>query len=569
MIGDPPVPQRGPLVSVLLPVHRPDPAHLRLAVRSVLHQTIDEWQLVIVDDAGDDPGTTRVLHDAAMDPRVELVELADNLGISGASNVGLERVRAPWVALLDHDDLLEPGALACVLAEADRHPDAEVIYSDRDAVDERGIPTEVFCKPDWSPVRLLGNMYLAHLTALSTDAVRDVGGFRPEYDGAQDHDLVLRVTERGAPVVHIPKVLYHWRQTSASTALDPTAKPYATLSGERAVAARLERTGQQGVVRPTGHPGFYHVELTPTPTSASIVIPTRGSRREVRGQERVLAVEAVRSIVAHKYRTEYEIIVVHDSDADRGYVDELARVAGARLRVVDFEPPFNFSSKVNLGAERSQGDVLVFLNDDIEVMTPRWLDQLVALAQRGEVGAVGAKLLFDDDRIQHVGHIYAGGKADHIAFKRPDGPGPFAANILDREVSGVTAACMVQRKEVWRQLGGFDETLPNNFNDVDYCMRIRARGLGIVQANSVVLRHHESQTRRAKVAAWEAERIQARWADQLSGEDPYTREAARSRNPLAGRPLREWWRISKDVVIEEGPSAFAVKANRRLRRDAQ
>ena len=510
-----------------------------------------------------------MLRDAAVDPRIDLVELTENRGISGASNAGLERVRAPWVALLDHDDLLEPGALACVLEQAVRHPDAEIIYSDRDAVDERGIPTEVFRKPDWSPVRLMGNMYLAHLTVLSTDAVREVGGFRPEFDGAQDHDLAFRITERGAPVVHIPKVLYHWRQTAASTALDPAAKPYATLAGERAVGAHLERTSRPGEVRSTDHPGFYQVELTPAPASVSIVIPTRGSRREVGGHHRVLVVEALRSIVAHQYRTEFEIVVVHDRDADRGYLDDLDRIAGPRLRVVEFDPPFNFSAKVNLGAERAQGDVLVFLNDDIEVMTPRWLDQLVALAQRDEVGAVGAKLLFDDDRIQHVGHLYAGGKADHIAFKRPDGPGPFAANILDREVSGVTAACMVQRRDVWRQLGGFDETLPNNFNDVDYCMRIRARGLDIVQANSVVLRHHESQTRRAKVAAWEAERIQGRWADQLSGEDPYTRESARSRNPLAGRPLREWWRISKDVVIEEGPSTFAAKANRRLRGSAQ
>ena len=346
--------------------------------------------------------------------------------------------------------------------------------------------------------------------------------------------------------------------------------PTPRLSGERAVAAHLERTGHGGSVLPTDHPGFYHVELTPDPGVCQHRHPdpwAPAARSAV--NDRVLVVEAVRSIVAHQYRTEFEIVVVHDRDADRGYLDDLARIAGPRLRVVEFDPPFNFSAKVNLGAERAQGDVLVFLNDDIEVMTPRWLDQLVALAQRDEVGAVGAKLLFDDDRIQHVGHLYAGGKADHIAFKRPDGPGPFAANILDREVSGVTAACMVQRRDVWRQLGGFDETLPNNFNDVDYCMRIRARGLDIVQANSVVLRHHESQTRRAKVAAWEAERIQGRWADQLSGEDPYTRESARSRNPLAGRPLREWWRISKDVVIEEGPSTFAAKANRRLRGSAQ
>lgn len=552
-----------------MPVHRPELSHLRLAILSVLQQTADVWQLVIVDDASGDPRVTDLLRTVAGDPRVELVELVENSGISEASNAGLEYVRAPWVALLDHDDTLEPGALACVLDHAERQPGAEILYSDRDAIDERGIPTEVFRKPDWSPVRLMGNMFVAHLTVMATEAVREVGGFRRDYDGAQDHDLVLRVAERGMPVVHIPRVLYHWRQTARSTALDASAKPYATASGARAVSAHLERTGRGGRVLPTAHPGFYQVELIPDPALASIVIPTRGTRRQVRGRDRVLVTDAIRSIVSHEYETDYEFVVVHDRDADPGYLEDLSRIAGQRLRVVDFEPPFNFSAKVNLGAERAHGDMVVFLNDDVEVLTPRWLDQLVALAQRDGVGAVGAKLLFDDGRLQHVGHLYGSGRAHHIAFRDQDGPGPFAANILDREVSGVTAACMVQRRDVWRALGGFDESLPNNFNDVDYCMRIRARGLQIVQANSIVLRHYESQTRRAKVAAWEAERIQARWAEQLFGDDPYTREVLQQRNPLAGRPLAEWWRISTDVVREEGPRTFATKARRKLRRGAQ
>lgn len=552
-------------ITVLMPVHRPDPRHLRLAIRSVLQQTVDDWQMVLVDDASDDSVVSGILRAAAEDPRVDLVELTSNVGISGASNSGLAGVRAPWVALLDHDDLLEPDALACVLEHAARHPLAEVLYSDRDAVDDRGVPTEVFRKPDWSPVRLLGNMYIAHLTVVSTTALRAVGGFRPEFDGAQDHDAVLRIVERGAPVIHIPRVLYHWRQTASSTARDPAAKPYATVRGEQAVASHLERTGQAGVVRPSAHPGFYQLELRPAPAVASIIIPTRGSRRSVGGRDRVLALEAVRSICAHPRGTDVEFVIVHDSDADPSYLADIERVADGPVTVVGYDPPFNFSAKVNLGAQRAAGDVLVFLNDDVEVVTERWLDQLVALAQRDGVGAVGAKLVFEDGTIQHAGHVYSHGRAHHVAFRQPDGPGPFAANILDREVAGVTAACMVQRREVWQRVGGFDETLPNNFNDVDYCLRIRARGLRVVQANSVVLRHFESQTRRAKVAAWEAERIQARWAEQLEGEDPYTHEAGRGRNPLAGRPLGEWWRISRDVVVDEGPRAFAAKARRRLR----
>ena len=223
-----------------------------------------------------------------VDPRVTVVVLAENRGISGASNAGLELVTAPLVALLDHDDALEPTALAEVVAASRRTPTAEVLYTDRDAVDEDGVTTETFRKPDWAPERLRGNMYVAHLTTVSTEAAREVGGFRTEYDGAQDHDLVLRITERGAPVVHIPKVLYHWRQLPSSTARDPGAKPHATLRGRDAVAAHLQRTGVQGEVRTSPFPGFYLVDRVPTPTFASIVIPTRGSRSSLGGRKVVM-----------------------------------------------------------------------------------------------------------------------------------------------------------------------------------------------------------------------------------------------------------------------------------------
>ncbi len=219
-------------IAVLMPVFRPPVQYLKLAIASVRQQTIDDWELVVVDDAGGDAEVTAVLREAAVDPRVTLVVLAENQGISGASNAGLERVTAPLVALLDHDDLLEPTSLAEVAAASRQTPTAEVIYTDRDAVDENGITTETFRKPDWAPERLRGNMYIAHLTTFSTRAAREVGGFRSEFDGAQDHDLVLRITERGAPVVHIPKVLYHWRQLPSSTALDPEGEASCSVAGQ-------------------------------------------------------------------------------------------------------------------------------------------------------------------------------------------------------------------------------------------------------------------------------------------------------------------------------------------------
>ena len=553
-------PRRTPRVSIIVPVFRPEPRFLRLAIQSVLQQTMSDWQLILVDDASASPSVTDVLEWAASDPRVDLVTLPQNLGISGASNAGLALVDAPLLGLLDHDDMLEPDALAEVVSAAQRHPDAEIIYSDRDAVSAGGIPTETFLKPDWSPERLRANMYIAHLTVVGTNAAREVGGFDSRYDGAQDHDLVLRISERGRPGVHIPRVLYHWRQLPNSTALDPAAKPYAADRGRAAVQAHLDRTGHAGAVVHSPYAGTYLVNREPSPCLASIVIPTRGSRRRVAGVDRVLVAQAARSIVAHRYVVDYEVVVVHDSDSDPGYLSELASILGDRLRVVDFGEPFNFSAKVNRGVEAARGEYVVLLNDDVEVISPGWLDQLVALAQYPDVGAVGAKLTFEDGMVQHAGHCFQRGQVLHIGMGLPDGPGPFASNVMDREVIGVTAACLAQRREVWERVGGLDETLPNNFNDVDFCWRIREAGYRVVQANSVRLVHHESQTRQSTVQDWEARRIIARIGDQLS-HDPFTPSQPQSRS------VREWFRVSREVLRQEGVKSFTAKTRKRLLRE--
>ena len=547
-----------------MPVYRPDVRFLRHAITSVFQQTVDDWQLIVVDDASNSPEVDRVISWACEDPRVTAVRLAENLGISGASNAGFAHVEAPLVALLDHDDFLEPEALAEVLRAASHSPEAEVIYTDRDAVDESNTPTEVFLKPDWSPERLRGNMYIAHLTSLSAEAIREVGGFHSEFDGAQDHDLVLRITERGKPVVHIPRVLYHWRQLPHSTALSPEAKPYADKRGRAAVQAHRERQQLPGVVRHSGFPGFYVTDRDPIPTLASIIIPTRGGAGHVHGADRVFAVEAVRSIVQNSYVTDYEIVIVHDAEADDGYLLNLSELARDRLRVVSYTESFNFSAKANLGATKALGDVLVFLNDDIEVQSPHWLDQMVAIAQEPGVGAVGAKLFFEDGTIQHAGHFFHGGQVGHISARSPDSPGHYGSNLIDREVVGVTAACMAVRRDVWRRVAGMDEALPNNFNDVDFCYRLRAKGYRIVQANNVRLTHFESKTRQPSVASWEARRIMERLGDQLFA-DPFTSAQAAQLSP-AHRSAREWIRVTGVVLRDEGIGSVTSKARRRLKR---
>ncbi len=283
-----------------------------------------------------------------------------------------------------------------------------------------------------------------------------------------------------------------------------------------------------------------------------------------------MVAEAVASIVAHDYQTDYELVVVHDTDANPAYLSDLRALAEDRLRVVDYAPPFNFSAKINRGVEASVGDVIVMLNDDVSVVTPNWLDQLVALAQGADVGAVGAKLLFEDGSIQHAGHRYIRGHIGHVGAGRRDGPGYFGENLIDREVVGVTAACLAQRRAVFDHLAGLDESLPGNFNDVDYCLRLRAKGYRIVQGNSVVLNHYESRTRKADVAPWEFHRIMDRLGRDLEG-DPFTSHGDDWDEFLQRRTWREWVRHSSVVAREEGIGGFSRKAQRRLRymRDAR
>lgn len=515
-----------PLVSVVTPVFRPRAADLRACLRSVARQDYPQWEHILVDDGSADPETALLLDEAAAaDPRVRVICRDTNDGIVAATNDGLAAARGEWIAFLDQDDEITADALASVVTAAADQPAAELIYSDNAKIDERGRLTERFDKPDFGLDRLRGNMYLAHLFVVRAAAVRELGGLRSGYDGSQDHDLALRVVERGAPVAHIPRVLYLWRMHPDSTAQNPSSKPAAVVAGVRAVQDHLDRTGVRGMVAPTEYPGFYRVDRIPRPGSlATIVIPTRGGRGEAFGADRCFVVEAVRSIESHTYLTDHEYVVVADRGrwVDEGYLHELREIAGDRLRVVPYARPFNFSEKVNLGALHARGDMLVVLNDDIEVLTPGWLDQLVAIAQQDDVGAVGCLLRFDDGTLQHGGHLYGGGEATHAYLGSADPTGAFGDLLLDRETSGVTAACLVQRRDVWWQVGGFTETLPANFNDVDYCMKITEAGYRIVTAGSVELLHFESRTRNSRVKAFEVRRLRARWGWKLD-VDPYSR----------------------------------------------
>lgn len=506
--------ERAPFFSVLTPVYDPPLAALSAAIESVRAQTFRDWELILVDDASTSDAVRALLARAAAgEERITVIERAVNGGIVASSNDAVRAARGQFLALLDHDDVLVPHALEHVHAVLAESPEADYVYSDEDKIDAEGERYDEFRKPDWSPERLRGQMYTCHLSVLRASLVRDVGGFRAGYDGSQDHDLVLRVTERARQVVHVPEVLYHWRVVPGSAAGDTEAKPYAWVAGCRAVQDQLDRLGIAGTASYGRVPGTYRIERIADPsTSVSVIIPTRGSSGLVWGERRSFVVEAVASVLA-RTSLPVEFVVVYDVETPPDVLERLRQLAGDRLVLVPFVESFNFSAKCNAGFIASTGDVVVLLNDDIQAITEGFLEQLVAPLAEHDVGMTGARLLFANGRLQHGGHVYRDGHLGHAFLgASPDDPGPFAALWVNRECSGLTAACVALRRETYEEVGGMCEELPGNFNDVDLSYKVRGTGGRLLWLANVELYHFESQTRDRVVHQWEYDFVTRRWS---------------------------------------------------------
>ena len=513
-----------PRFSILTPVYETPPGVLRKMLRSVRRQSFRDWELCLVDDASPSPHVKEILDQArARDERIRVFHREQNGGIVPASNDALEMAQGEFVALLDHDDTLHPDALAHVAEALDATPEADYAYTDEDKIDLNGRHSHPFFKPDWSPERMRTQMYTCHFSVLRRSIVEEVGGFDPEFEGSQDWDLVLKVTERARAVVHVPRVLYHWRMLETSAAADEAAKPWAFEAGRRAVQAHCDRIGLQARVdRDPDDPGVLHLEpqLQDQPL-VSIVIPTGGQIRDVRFKPTVLVVNCVRSIVERSTYENYEIVVVAGAAVEPGVAEELHEIAGDRLRIVPYTAPFDFSAKINLGAVHSRGKHLLLLNDDIEVTTPNWLERMVMYSEREGIGVVGGKLLWGDTRLQHVGvnfdnglpgHLYRGFASDFTGYAN--------SVVIARNCLAVTGACLMTRREIFEKLGGLTGALPINFNDVDYCLKAYAAGYRIVYDPDLVLFHFESSSREAKVDRWEVEQLIDRWQN-VAAVDPY------------------------------------------------
>jgi glycosyltransferase involved in cell wall biosynthesis len=517
----------GPLVSILLPVYQTPERWLRRCIESVMAQAYPRWQLCIVDDASPDARVIEVAREyAGRDPRIEVRRREVNGHISEASNSALAIAVGDYVALLDHDDELRPHALLEVAEAVVADASIGLVYSDEDKLDAEGRRFDPYFKPDFDPDLLRSQNYICHFTAIRADLVRAVGGFRTGFEGSQDHDLILRCTEGLLPaqVRHIPKVLYHWRAIPGSTALTRDAKDYASSAGARAVGEHLARRHPGATAEELAH-GHYRVRwpLPLPPPKVTLVIPTRDNV----GLLRV----CIESILARTSYPSYEIVVVDNqsSEADAlAYLAQLERREG--VRVLHYDAPFNFSAINNLAVRESDGDVIGLINNDIEVISEDWLEEMVSHALRPDVGAVGAMLFYPNDTIQHAGVVLGVlGVAAHLYAGMPRGyPGHGGRARVAQSLSAVTGACLLVRRELYELAGGLDESLQVAFNDIDFCLRLRALGYRNIWTPFAELYHHESASRgtedtedKRRRFAQEVDLMLRRWDAQLQLDPAY------------------------------------------------
>jgi GT2 family glycosyltransferase len=532
-----------PRFSILTPVFDTPDDVLAAMLGSVRAQRFGDWELCLVDDSSTEPHVVEAIEQAQReDPRIRVHRRESNGGIVAASNDALAMAQGEFVVLLDHDDELHPQALAQVDEAIRAAPDADYVYTDEDKIDRAGRHSAPFFKPDWSPERMRTQMYTCHLSVLRRSLVEEVGGFDPEFEGSQDWDLVLKVTERARRVLHVPKILYHWRKLETSAAGGgEEAKPWAFEAGTRAIQAHCERIGLPAKAeRDEELPGVYHLQPRLEQRAAvSIVIPTAGQSREVRYEKVDLVTHCVRSIVETSTYENYEIVCVVDASIDRRKLDDLREIAGERLRLVEYDEPFNFSTKINRGAVHSEGEHLLLLNDDMEVVTPDWIERLVMYSGIPEVGAIGARLLWEDGRLQHAGILFEnGGYPGHIYRGFSGDFRGYSNNVMvAQNYLAVTGACLMTRRDAFEEAGGFSTTLPLNYNDMDYCLKLRAGGRRVVYDPDTVLHHFESSSRSTEVEDWEKEQLRDRWLP-LTAVDPSTNPGLRHGAPRMSSYLR-------------------------------
>ncbi len=517
-----------PLISILMPVYNVEIKWLEKCIDSVLDQTYAHWELCISDDASTDPAIRKCLESyQAKDDRIKVVFRQENGHISLATNSALEMAEGEFIALLDNDDELPPFALYEVAKVLNVHPELDLIYSDEDKIDADGNRFDPHFKADWSPDTLMGNNYISHLGVYRTSIVKELGGFRKGYEGSQDYDLVLRVTEQipADHIYHIDRVLYHWRTIPGSTASNGEAKSYIYDSGVRALTDALSRRNIKGSVRPGRISGFYEITYDVLQEDlVSVIIPTKNGYEDLK--------TCVDSIIEKTSYSNYEIIIADNGSTDPKMQELFAEYKHQlkdRFIVELIDIPFNYSRINNLAAKKANGKYFLFLNNDTEVIEPDWMTAMVSYAQFDRIGCVGAKLFYPDDTTQHAGVLLGiGGVAGH-ALNNYDRThcGYFGRLVIDVNYLAVTAACMMVKAADFNAVNGFDETLEVAFNDVDLCLKVYELGRYNVYAHQAELYHFESKSRgyedtpeKQRRFAGEIKKMQDKWPSYIA-HDPF------------------------------------------------
>jgi glycosyltransferase involved in cell wall biosynthesis/LmbE family N-acetylglucosaminyl deacetylase len=517
-------------ISILMPTFNSNLDYLRKAIASVQEQIYPHWQLCIADDASEDSRVRLLITEATKnDPRICYVFRSNNGHISEASNSALALANGEYCCLLDHDDLLHPLALWHLAKAINEHPDASLLFSDEDKInsdEKRCIP---YFKCDFNPELMLAHNMISHLGCYRTSEMHAIDGFRIGFEGSQDYDLALRIIERSKPeqIIHIPHILYHWRITPQSTASGLEAKSYAQSASINAIEEHLDRRGLRGKVTPC--PDLPHIGCRvqfecPTPQpKVSILIPTRDKAK--------LLKKCINSILYNSTYSNYEIIIIDNGSIEKNTINLFAELQSKGVKIVHDNRPFNYSVLNNHAAKLASGDFLCLMNNDIEIISPAWLEEMVSFAAQADIGAVGARLWYPDLTIQHAGVIVGlGGVAGHafVNLKKGD-PGYFGRAIVHQSYSAVTGACLVIQKTIYDEIGGLNEDLAIAFNDVDFCLRVRKAGYRNVWTPYAEMLHHESASRGIedtpmKVQRFESEMdyMRRHWANIIEYDPAYS-----------------------------------------------
>lgn len=515
-----------PLISIVIPLYNTPIKYLKAVIDSIEKQTYRNWELCLADGSTDPQVGAFIRKNHAKDPRIRYRKLDENQGISGNTNAAVDMVRGEFIMLCDHDDVVAPDACFEMVKVLNEDDQVDIVYTDEDKLSMDGTHLyDPHFKPDFNLDLLRSNNYICHIFLVRKTVVDQAGKFRSEYDGAQDYDFILRCCEQARKIRHVAKSLYHWRAHPASTAGDPASKMYAYKAGEEAVRAHYQRLGMEAEVSMTEHYGRYRTTFpVKGEPKISILIPNMDHRQDLQ--------RAVASIYERSTYSNFEILVLENNSVQEetfSYYEQLEKEHD-NLRVIKWEKSFNYAAINNFGARHAEGEYLLFLNNDIEIITPEWMEEMLSYCQREDVGVCGVKLLYPNDRIQHAGVVIGlGGPAGHVLCGAKNNVLTYAGKSNStQDLSAVTAACMMTPKDVFEKAGGFGEEFRVAYNDVDYCLKVRSMGLLVVYNAFVEAYHYESLSRGAEDTPEKKKRLKkesglfcAKWPEILEKGDPY------------------------------------------------